>query len=44
MEGDRVLWKGRFLSYTPVLIKSVSTLFSLEAQIRVLMGTPICLA
>ena len=42
--GDEVRIKSLFLSYFPVLKKSKSTLFSFEAQIRVLMGSPICLA
>ena len=35
-----VVWKGRFLSYTPVRRKSVSTSLQLEAQISFPTGRP----
>ncbi len=44
IDGEIVVWNGLFLSYTPVVINSVSTLFSLDAQIKRFTGSPIRLA
>ena len=44
MDGDAVLWKARRASYVPVRIKSVRTLFSLEAQTSLPTGRPMRLA
>lgn len=41
MDGDVVLWKSRRRSYTPVRMKSVSTLLALDAQISRPTGRPI---
>ena len=44
MLGLFVRWKARRLSYTPLLMKSVRTLFSFEAHRKRSTGSPICLA
>ena len=42
MEGDGVVTNSRSaMSYTPLPMKSVSTLFSFDAQTRRPSGTPI---
>ena len=44
MDGDVVRMNSRFLSYVPVRKKSYRTLLSLDAQISLPNGTPICFA
>jgi len=44
IEGELVSTNSLFLSYSPVWKKSYSTLFSLEAQISLPIGTPIFFA
>ena len=44
IDGDSVRTSSLFLSYTPVLKKSVNTLFSFDAHMNLSIGSPICLA